>query len=573
MTRPWQIKDNDPDAALNLARQIGCHPLIAALLLQRGITTAAAAATFLHPSLAGLRSPLGLADMHTAVARVARALVSKEKILIFGDYDTDGVTATAILVSFLRRAGADPHWYIPHRMTEGYGLAAQHIDTLALPKGITLIITADCGTASHEAIALAGTRGIDVIVTDHHQVGLPLAPAVALVNPQRPDCPAGLSHLAGSGVAFFLVLALRRHLRELGFWSPGTQPNLKEYCDLVAIGTIADMVPLREDNRILAKAGLDVLGQAPKPWLQALRQDGTLTGPVVTSRDVAFRLAPRLNAAGRLDNAGHSLDFLLDQDLKTTLPRAALLHRLNGERQDLEKSIWNNIIDLINAHPGLAQEPTLVMADPHWHEGVLGIAAGRLAREMGKPVVLISTKSGVGKGSARSVAGIDLFRAFTMSSRFLERFGGHAMAAGLTIAPQRIPGFAEAFARAVVSLTGSPRPLKPPLEIDAHLQLSEVSENLLKQLELLEPFGIGNPEPVFLARDVKVDHFRLMGQTHWQLRLSAGPAAPALEAVRFNPPAARPPSHFKRLAFRLGRNHWNGKNNIRLFIEDCEPEG
>jgi len=571
MTRSWQIKDTDTDAALGLSRGIRCHPLIGSLLIQRGITTAAAATAFFHPSLASLANPFDLADMGTAVQRVTQALVNKENILVFGDYDTDGVCATAILVGFLRQAGADPLWHLPHRITEGYGLAPGHIDQVALPGGIGLVITADCGSASHEAIALAKSRGIDVIVTDHHQVSPPLAPALALVNPQRPDCDSGLTHLSGSGVAFFLVLALRKHLRELGFWNHGAEPNLKNHCDLVAIGTIADMVPLTADNRILARAGLEVLCQAPKPWLQALRQDGTLSDPMITSRDVAFRLAPRLNASGRLDHAGNSLNFLLAQDLATSLPLAALLNRLNSRRQDLEKAIWDDINNLIRTHPGLEREPTLVMADPFWHEGVLGIAAGRLAKQMGKPVVLISTKSGMGKGSARSVAGIDLFRAMTMSADFIQRYGGHEMAAGLTLEPAMIPGFAQTFSKAVVFLRGTTTPAPDPVLVDGCLQPAAISEALVNELEWLEPFGVGNPEPVFMAEGVKVDHFRRMGNAHWQLRLSGGSAAPVLEAVWFNPPAAKPPARFKRIAFHLGRNRWNGKNAIRLFIQAGEP--
>jgi single-stranded-DNA-specific exonuclease len=536
------------------------------------MTDPSRAAAFLNPTVDQLRSPMGLAGMPTAVRRIGTALTANEKILVFGDYDTDGITATAILLTFFRQAGADPLWYIPDRITEGYGLSRRHIDEVAIPQGVGLIVTADCGSASHGAIAHAREKGIDVIVTDHHHIDLPLPAAAAVINPKRPDCPSGYTHLAGAGVAFFLVLALRRHLRQAGFWPAGNQPNLKSYCDLVAVGTIADIVPLVDENRILTKTGLEVLMNAPKPWLQAFRQDGTIAGTIINSRDVAFRLAPRLNAAGRLDHARHSVNFLLAPDMAASLPMADILNRLNTQRQSIEKAICYDIKALMDSQPFLAHQPALVLASSTWHEGVLGIAAGRLAKQLGKPVVLISTRSGLGKGSGRSVAGIDLFRALAQSAEWLQGFGGHDMAAGLTIEPQMVAPFAEAFRRAVVALRTA-APAGPERLIDSYLELSDISEALVSELELLEPFGAGNPEPLFLAHNVRVDNWRWMGQKHWHLRLSCRSGGQPIEAVRFNPACPRPPARWDHVVFRLGRNHWNGRQNLRIQIEACDPDG
>ena len=569
MEKRWMIANVDGAAATALEQALGCHPVIAALLVNRRLTTPEQADAFLHASIAHLRPPVGLRDLEPAVERVVRAVAAGENILLFGDYDVDGTTATAVLFEFLRACGASVSYYIPHRLNEGYGLQSRHIREVAVPRRATLLITVDCGSSSHAAVDAARAAGIDVIITDHHHVSPPLPQAMAVINPKRRDCPSGLSRLAGVGVAFYLAVALRRRLRESGFWAERAEPNLRSLCDLVALGTIADMVPLLEENRILAKTGLDVIGSGRRPGVAALLDAAGIAHRPMDADDVAFRLAPRLNAAGRLDHAGRVVELLTADRMDTARGLAHTLNQLNASRQEIERRIWDDLEALIARRPELLKCRTLVLAHPGWHAGVIGIAASKMMARYHRPVVLIALTGGCGRGSARGIPGVDLFACLSACRMHLEELGGHAQAAGLRIQADRLTDFQQAFETAVRD-AADPEAFIPHLPVEAEVELSAITEDLADQLEQLMPFGAENPEPLFMARGVAVVSSSRVGEHHRRLVLRPldGPANRTFQAIRFHAdPREDAVTHFARMAYRLRWNRWNGSRTLQLVVE------
>ena len=570
MKEHWRIHQPDPDVVEKLSRDSGYHPITAAALVNRKISTLSDARDFINTSLNNLRPPFSLRDMEAAVDRITRAIINGEKILIFGDYDVDGVTSVVILLNFLRYTGADVSYYIPHRITEGYSIQPEHITQYVRPNQFDLIITADCGAGSHQAVEAANRFDIDIIVTDHHNISEDIPPALAVINPKRHDCHAGLQNLAGVGVAFFLLICLRTRLREMGFWDEHPEPNLKEYCDLVALGTVADMVPLIEENRILSKTGLELINTGHRPGLAALLEASAIHNQSLSAEDIAFRLAPRLNAAGRMDHAARAVDLLIAEDIDAANKTAHTLNLLNRKRQDLEKGILADIHQFIDQNSSLLRLRSLVLYQQGWHAGVLGIVASRMMRTYHRPVVLISLQDGTGKGSARSVEGLNIYDALTACGPFLEGFGGHAMAAGLQIREENIADFQNAFENAI-QRTSSPETLVPALQIDSELEFGAISDNLIDELELLMPFGAGNPEPLLLARDVKVVSSKIVGQNHRRMVLSqtSGYATATIPAIHFNVNDDDAKKYrFDRMVFRLHWNRWNGKKTAQIVVED-----
>jgi single-stranded-DNA-specific exonuclease len=573
MEKRWHMLTPAAAVVSALKESLGGHPVMATLLANRRMESPEQAQAFLNASLSQLRPPTGLKDLEPAVQRVTRAVTSAEPILLFGDYDVDGATATAVLYEFLKACGACVSYYIPHRLKEGYGLQVRHIAEVAVPRRATLLITVDCGSGSHAAVDAACSAGIDVIITDHHTVGDRLPKALAVVNPKRKDCTAGLGQLAGVGVAFCLAIALRKRLRELGFWKDREEPNLKYLCDMVALGTIADMVPLLGENRILAKTGLEIIGSGRRPGLAALMEAAGIAQRPTDSEDVAFRLGPRLNAAGRVDHAALAVELLTTDRPDTARRIAQALNGLNANRQDIERGILADIQAIIARQPELLERRTLVLAHPDWHEGVIGIVASKVMEMYYRPVVLIALKSGFGRGSARSVPGIDLFACLSACQSHLEELGGHMQAAGLQIAEGRLPTFRQAFEDAVRTVSG-PELFTPTLCVDCELDFGEISEDLLDQLDALMPFGAGNPEPLFMARDVVVVSSSRVGQHHRRmvLRPASGPADRCFRAIHFHAaPAAAAQTRFERMLFKLRWNRWNGGKTVQLVVEAVSP--
>lgn len=573
MGKIWSIKTPDQRVARRISRKTGCHPVTASVLVNRGLEREDDIAAFLYPSISKIDTFFSLKDMDGAVVRIAEAIAKRQKILVFGDYDVDGITSASIVWWFLREAGADADIYIPHRIEEGYGLRPSHVKDMFAPGKIDLVITTDCGSGSHDAVLAANTAGIDVIITDHHDIDH-LPAACAVVNPKRKDCTAGLEHLAGVGVAFYLLVCLRKHLRDAGFWdnagkNNASEPNLKNICDLVALGTIADVVPLVRENRIIAKTGMDVINASPRCGIRALIDACGISKPVLDTEDLAFRIVPRLNAAGRLDHAMTAARLLDTTEADTAASLAADVNTLNAERQRIEQAMQQKISAYLAQEDELDRFKTIVLADTQWHQGVLGIVASRLAEKFFRPVVLFAINDGVAVGSARSVPGIDLFESLSRCGHLLEAYGGHAMAAGLTIKGSNFKEFRQAFDDCITS-TYPESVFSPTLEIDCTLDFDRISDTLANELLMLAPFGEENPEPIFAAQNIVVRHARIVGGKHLQMTLSqtGSQTGKILPAIAFNvDPEKSLPKGFEKIAYRLRWNHYNGKQKLQLLVE------
>jgi single-stranded-DNA-specific exonuclease len=573
MQKKWRILSPDSRQVSILAEALSCHPAVAAVLINRGIHSPEHATTFLEPSLADVRSPFLMKDVGRAVERILIAVRGREKVLIFGDYDADGITATALLFEFLTYLGADVDSYIPNRLTEGYGLSQDYVAKRAIPDGIELIITVDCGVSSFEAVSLARRAGIDVIITDHHETPLQMPEAFAVLNPKQPDCPSGFSWLAGVGVVFNLILALRKRLRDEGFWNERPEPNLKAACDLVALGTVGDMVPLVRENRTYVKAGVEIVASDPRPGIKALLDVCRLLNRPFNTRDLAFKLAPRLNAAGRLHDASTALRLLTTSNMETARAIAKELNQQNVKRQEIESHILSQVVERLEKNPNLLKKRALVLDQHGWHQGVIGIVASRLVDRYNRPTVVIAVADGIGKGSARSPHGFDLFEGLNACARHLEKFGGHKAAAGLTLKAKNIPAFRRDF-ESMVGQTTRPEDFVPELVIESEICASDVSAELADQLEALAPFGKGNPEPLFMLSDIDVLSTRMVGAQHLQMRLRPSNSSKLdqekpLDAILFNQGAAtHQPGNLYRMACHVRWNRWQNKKRIQLVIRD-----
>ncbi len=573
MKKQWQILRPDIHTVDKLCMILKCHPAIASILVNRNIVSEEDASNFLNPSLNRLNPPFSIKDMDAAVNRILTAIKQNEKILIFGDYDVDGITATTILLEFIRSAGADVSYYIPHRTNEGYGLQKNHISDYALSKKINLIITTDCGSGSHDAVKAANSAGIDVIITDHHIISDTIPPAVAVVNPKRHDCPSGFDDLAGVGVAFYLLICLRKKLRDIHFWQNRPEPNLKSVCDLVALGTLADMVPLVAENRILSRTGLDIITSSNRPGLNALIEASGINKNYVDTDDMVFGLAPRLNSAGRIDHASIAVELLTTKSIETAEQIAQSLNHMNQRRRSIENGMLAQIEGQLKKNPPLLQKNTLVLVHQDWHLGVLGIVAARIMQKYFRPVVLITTSAGIGKGSARSIPGVDLYKGLLACADDLENFGGHSMAAGIKIKTEKIARFQTNFENAIGNMT-KPDDFIPKISIDYELDFDDIADALIDEIESLKPFGSGNHEPLFMSRNVKVASSKIVGKNHRRMLLkqTSGSAGKTFNAIHFNiDPSIPLKEHFDQIAFRLRWNRWNEKKSAQLIIEEVKP--
>jgi single-stranded-DNA-specific exonuclease len=574
MMKRWRTLQPDPLLAQSLSKKLSCHPITALVLINRGITSTGAARAYLASSLTQLSTPFGIKDIEPAVQRISKAIDSGETIRIFGDYDVDGITATLVLYEFLKSCGAEVSYTLPHRLKDGYGLQPAHIQQFTESDRPDVLITADCGTGSIEAVREANRRGIDVIVTDHHSLAGPLPDAVAVVNPKRPDCDAGFAHLAGVGVALCLVVCLRKHLRDAGFWQSRSEPNLRKLCDLVALGTIADGVPLTGDNRVLVRTGLDVIRKAKfRAGLTALINRCNGQPDEIGAEQIAYRVIPRLNAAGRMESAALAAALLSTSDAEEAARMVDSLNALNDRRRQVEGEILRACLDHLTADPKNLQKRALVLSRKNWHPGVLGIVAARLAERYHRPVVLISMQQGLGKGSGRSISGIDITSCLAACAQHLDGFGGHAMAAGLKVTENNLQQFRETFEKQVAGLFTEVQPT-PEVVIDCELALGEISDTLIDEIESMEPYGAGNPNPLFRANHLAVRQSQIVGDTHRRMRLhqSGDDRSRSIGAIQFNvDPNQPPPEAYARVAFRLQWNRWNGRKLAQLVIEDAVP--
>jgi single-stranded-DNA-specific exonuclease len=549
--------------------ELGISPLTAQVLRNRGIDSAEQARRFLFPTLFDLPDPSSMKDMAKAVERVAKAIRNREPIMLYGDYDVDGTTATALLLLFLKKIGGRVDFYIPDRLQEGYGLNLEAVQRIQA-QGASLLITVDCGITNLEEVRYAQEKGLDVIITDHHEVPSVLPPALAVVNPKQKDCPYPFKGLAGVGVAFNLVIALRSFLRKQNLWEEAEIPNLKEYLDLVGLGTISDVVPLLGANRVLAKYGLAQINQSTRPGILALREISGIKELPVDTAGIHFRFAPRMNAAGRIGDARETVRLLVSEDKTEAQKIAVHLNELNSKRQQIEEKILTEAREMIEASSMGKKKKSLVLASPNWHPGVIGIVASRLTEEYHRPAVLIALKEKRGKGSARSIDCFPLYQALKACESWLERLGGHEQAAGLAICEDCLTGFSEAFEEIVKTMLKE-EDLLPWVAIDAFTRLDQMSDAFLNDLESLAPFGPDNPEPVLGIEGLTVLNSRLVGKGHMRLLVKEGRIT--REAIGFRMAAWHPLSQERmKMAFVPQRNIFQGKRNLQLKIVDLQPQ-
>jgi single-stranded-DNA-specific exonuclease len=564
----WQYRPVSAERGTPPFRDLGISPLAARILQNRGISNPDEARQFLRPTLSDLPDPFTMKGMEKAVRRISQALRNREKITLFGDYDVDGTTATSVLLLFLREAGASVDFFLPHRIKEGYGLSLEAIKKIHAA-GTKLLITADCGVSNRQEIEWAREHGLDVIVTDHHEVPEDLPPALAILNPKQKDCPYPFKGLAGVGVAFHLIIGLRSLLRKEGFFPGGNGPNLKEYLDLVALGTVSDVVPLVGANRILVKFGLGELSHSRRPGITALKEvSGMGNGPVDTT-GINFRLAPRINAAGRLEDAREVIQLLTSNDPEQARKIAAHLNELNVSRQRIEEKILTEARGMIPSRgPGEARR-SIVLASREWHPGVIGIVASRLTEEYHCPTILIALEEDRGKGSGRSIDAFALYEGLKACQGWMEAFGGHAQAAGLVIRAECIPDFARAF-DAVVASRLKEEDCIPLLTLDSVTSLEQIQEPFLAELDLLAPFGTGNPEPVLALENLSILSSKLVGKGHLRVRIREGRRV--REAIGFGMGARHPLSgEGMRMAFSPQINLYQGNRSLQLRIIDLQP--
>ncbi len=500
----------------------------------RGLRDADSVLAFLGPRLDSLSDPFRCADMEVLVSRLVRARADQEKILIYGDYDVDGTTGAALFFRGLSEFGFTQLGVRqPDRFKEGYGVHA-HVMEEAHQHGVRLVLTVDCGITSFAAAEKARELGIEMMVVDHHQLdvnrGLP--PVLAVVNPQRSDCPSGLKQLCGCGLAFTVLRALRTRGRELGWWPVGKEPNLKQHLDLVVIATAADMVPLTGENHVLVRHGMEVLKGSRKPGVKALLHAAGLEGKDLSPGHLGFTLGPRINASGRMGSAGAALELLITDSPDRARELALELERVNKERADVQNEIWDQV--KVKVEEGLAKglfQHGVVVSDPAWHEGVVGIVASRVTETFQKPAIILSARAeeGYAKGSVRSYGGKDVLAALQSCAPLLKTFGGHRHAAGLSVLLENLDAFVLAFDQALGELPQDAESL--PLYVEGQASLEDLTLQTLQELENMGPFGPGNPEPVFIC-SAEVRSHRVLKDRH--LKLQLGDQSARMEAIWFH---------------------------------------
>ncbi len=556
----WQICEVDGDAVARLGRELKIPSIVARLLILRGVTDPETAQRFLHPALDQLHNPLLLADMKAAVDRLRRALEQREKILVYGDYDVDGTMSVIILLAALRGLGGEVEAYIPHRLNDGYGMRAAVIEEAAA-RGIRVVVSVDTGIREHEALNRARELGLDSIVTDHHLPDRQLPPACAVLNPQRADSGYPEKVLAGVGVAFKLVQAL------LGERLSGRL--LQSYLKVVALGTIADVVPLLGENRVIAHFGLEALRQPSQAGLQALLEVCGLDRCDISAGNLAFRLAPRLNAAGRMEDARDVIDLFTCSDLEKAREIAGRLDGFNRDRQRTEEGILHEIVAQMDGHPEKRDRYSLVLAGEGWHRGVIGIVAQRVVERYHRPALVVSVEDGVGVGSGRSIRAFHLLDALAAMPELFLRYGGHARAAGFALPAERIAELEarfEQFARENLE----PEDLEPTLRVDAEVSGHEIDWTLYEALQTLAPFGSGNPTPVLATRDLRlVVGPRILQEKHLKLRVARGPKS--FDAIGWGMAergAALLAGQTLDLAFTLDRNVFQDTTTLQLVLSE-----
>lgn len=570
MIRAWKIKEGHTDTVTKLADELSVSPVIATLLVQRGIRTFEEARDFFRPDMSKLYDPFLLRGMEAAVARMQKALASGEKILVYGDYDVDGTTSVAMMFSFLRRRHEKVDFYIPDRYVEGYGVSRQGVD-YAIECGATLIIALDCGIKAVDKVAYASSLGVDFIICDHHTPGDTLPDAVAVLDPECDDSGYPFRHLSGCGVGFKLLQAFAER-------NGIPDEEVTCYLDLLAVSIASDIVPLVDENRILAFHGLQKLNSSPSLGLKTIIDTAGLTDKNITIDDIVFKIGPRINAAGRIESGRQAVDLLIAENPEHAAMHCDKINLHNEKRRNIDKTITEQALQEISARTDKYKYST-VLFNPGWHKGVVGIVASRLIESFYRPTIILTQSNGFATGSARSIPGFDLYKAITACADLLESYGGHMYAAGLTLKIENVQKLTDRFEE-VVRDNLTQDMLIPQIEIDAELNLKDISSRFFRIIRQFEPFGPENPNPVFFAENVSDNgDARLVGadEGHLQLNLiQEYPTYPAYRAIAFNQAA-----HLRRIreerrafdiAYTLVENSFRGNTSIQLNIKDIKIE-
>lgn len=559
MFKQWIIQEPNPEQQYALARTLSISPITASVLLARGMLTAEQARGWLSPHQVRSHDPFLLPDMERAVDRLHQAITEGEPIAFYGDYDVDGISATSLYLSFFRGRGAQVRAYIPHRIREGYGLNELALRDLRR-EGIRLVVTSDCGTTSHHEVQVANGLGIDVIVTDHHQIDTHLPPALAVLNPHRPDSVYPFRELCSGALAYKVVQA---YAMKYG----AGDVSLEQVLDLVGLATVADVVPLQDENRQFVRQGLAHITRGSRAGIRALKRSAGIDQPC-TTMTLAYKLAPRINAAGRLAHAELGVRLLTTESDMEAAMLAGELENLNRERQQIEEGIKAEAFTMVGS---TSVPAAIVLGSRRWHLGVVGIVAARLVERFNRPTVLLAvSEDGLGKGSARSVAGFDLHAALSACRDLLVGFGGHPSAAGLTIREDNIPAFRDRFAQ-LAAEWGEGQPQNPRLHVDAEVNLTQVDHRVVRELELLQPFGSGNPEPTLVVRNLSVLQARVVGGRHLKITVRHRNSVP-FDGIGFRmgsfPELGLSTDKPVDLAFVPQLETWRGLDRIQLRIRD-----
>lgn len=561
--KKWVAYDKNYEIANELKKRFNISEIVARSIINRGIDNLEDAESFLNPELQYLNDPFLLKDMEKAVDRILHALDENEKICIYGDYDVDGVTSTSLCINILRQLEADVMYYIPVRADEGYGLNEEAVDYIC-SQGVNLIITVDCGIRSVDVVEKVKQLGMDIIITDHHECGEVLPDAIAVVNPHRADNEYPFKELAGVGVAFKLMQAVTDSI--------GYGDLIQEVLEIAAIGTIADVVPLLGENRILVKHGLARLADTKYIGLQALLEVSGLKDKAVSSYNIAFMIAPRINAAGRLADAARCVELLVTDDESLAREIAEELEQENKERQRVEAEILEKAITKLEEGYDFDKSRIIVLDGEGWHAGVIGIVASRIVDQYSQPTVLIATENGIGKGSARSMSGFNIYEAMRKCSELFEKFGGHEMAAGLTIKAENIPEFRKKINEIAEEMLQG-KQLQPEIAVDYKLEQADVNLDTARQLKLMEPFGMCNQNPNFVYRNLQILDRRLVGANSKHLSMTLYDGSNSIKGIAFNMGNMyNILSNGKKVDIicSMDINLWNNNENVQLVIKDIK---
>ena len=563
MEKKWIYPpEGDQEVIKQLAVGLEVSPLVARLLHARGVNTLEEARLFWEPRMEDLHDPFLLEGMEPTVDRLERALRDKEKMMVFGDYDVDGITGTALVWRALNSLGGEVGWYLPNRAREGYGISASGVEE-AHSRGVSLLVSVDCGITAHAEVELAGSLGIDCIITDHHEPKESLPKAVAVLNPKLAGSRYPYQELAGVGVAYKMLQGLYARL--------GLEPEqLQEHLDLVALGTLADIVPLNGENRVLAKFGLEKLRSSRKPGVRALLEVTGLTGKPLDSGQIVFMLAPRINAVGRIGEAGEALRLLITENQDEALAIAQTLDQENRKRKEIDDQILAEAMEMVRRRIDLDEEMVIVLESETWHQGVIGIVASRLVEQFYRPTVLIAVDGDKGKGSARSIPAFHLHEALKSCQEHLLGFGGHKYAAGMSIEAGRIPEFRKKL-NLVARETMSPEDLVPNQALDAVVDLDEVDIDTARSFARFAPFGPGNRHPVLAARQLRVvGSPQIVGRNH--LKFKVKQKQRVFDSIGFSfgdrLEEIEDPDALLDMAFVLEENEWQGQKKLQLRLKD-----